>query len=284
MIHIATLLRCPRLRLLRYLLPTLRPGLADVTPAGGGPRDQEVDWFQKVVWGSLEYGNNMVGKCCYAFYGVELMETVHVPYTIVHDSVWYGCWDLWDRSTTSHVGLLLMGWGWQSWGMRRNLVLRTWFIATMQKIYDDHVQRHMLLTNMFQNKWDRSLRYMVATLLMGWGGGLGHVHVPCTEEKSVSDIAMFISEIFGIKLTNVKSCWKLMMVVLSLGKVFCTYVALRTWSFAMLRKVALWSFTTLHVATLHHGVGWAGGGWYMRTWCYFGKWSYGLRCWELCAT
>ena len=64
--------------------------------------------------------------------------------------------------------MLLRCWwvGWGGWGMLTHLVLRTWSIATLLRSLGSFTTLH------------------VATLLMGWGGGVGDVNVPsCTKYK-----------------------------------------------------------------------------------------------------
>ena len=78
------------------------------------------------------------------------------------------CWDLWDRLL--RYMLLRCWWGGVGgWGMFTYLVLRTWSIATLLRSLGSFTTSH------------------VATLLMGWGGGVGDVHVPCTSYMILTD-------------------------------------------------------------------------------------------------
>ena len=80
-------------------------------------------------------------------------------------------------SFTIRYMLLRCWWGGVGgWGMLTYLVLRTWSIATLLRSLGSFTTLH------------------VATLLMGWGGGVGDVNVPCTSYM----IHCYAAEISGI--------------------------------------------------------------------------------------
>ena len=162
----------------------------------------------------------------------------------VHDPL-LRCWDLWDRLL--RYMLLRCWWGGVGgWGMFTYLVLRTWSIATLLRSLGSFTTLH------------------VATLLMGWGGGVGDVHVPADGVGwgggGCSRTLYFVHD-------PLLRCWDLWDRLLRYMLLRCwwggvggwgmfTYLVLRTWSIATLLR-SLGSFTTLHVATLL--MGWGGG-------------------------
>ena len=192
----------------------------------------------------------------------------------------------------------MLGWGGVGgWGMFTYLVLRTWSIATLLRSLGSFTTLH------------------VATLLMGWGGGVGDVHVPCTSymilcyAAEISGIVYYVTCCYaadgvgwgggGCSRTlyfvhdPLLRCWDLWDRLLRYMLLRCwwggvggwgmfTYLVLRTWSIATLLR-SLGSFTTLHVATLlmgrWGGGGGGGGGGCSRT-LYFVHDPL-LRCWDL---
>ena len=184
--------------------------------------------------------------CCYAADGVGwggggCSRTLY----FVHDPL-LRCWDLWDR-LLRHMLLRCWWGGVGGWAMFTYLVLRTWSIATLLRSLGSFTTSH------------------VATLLMGWGGGVGDVHVPCTSymihcyAAEISGIVYYVTCCYAAEISGivyyVTCCYAADGVGWGGWGMF-TYLVLRTWSIATLLR-SLGSFTTSHVATLL--MGWGGG-------------------------